>query len=99
MTRAHFIIQSPIVTEKALKDRPRGYYWFWVNPTATKDQIAVSFKEIFKHPALSVRTSTLKGKVKTNWNTRKTTVKPTRKKALVIVAKDKKLDILELKKD
>lgn len=99
MTRSHFVIQSPLVTEKTLADRTRGYYWFWVAPSATKEQIAAAFKDVFNQTPLKVRTSIIKGKIKTNWNTRKTITKPTRKKALVVIAKDKKLDILEIKKD
>jgi len=99
MTRAHFIITSPLVTEKAIADRVRGHYWFWVTPSATKDQIAAAFTDVFGHKVLNVRTSISKGKVKTNWSTHRTVTKPTRKKAVVIISKDHKLDILELKKN
>jgi large subunit ribosomal protein L23 len=89
---------TPVVTEKSLSAQAQGKYSFWVDRSATKNQIAAAFKNIFDIDPLSVNTTLIKGKSKTNWKTRKTTQKPDRKKAIITVAKDAKLEILKLAK-
>jgi large subunit ribosomal protein L23 len=90
------IILGPIVTEKTLAAQSVGEYYFWVNPTSNKNQIAAVFKAVFAVDPISVRTIRTKGKVKTDWKKRLPFQKSDRKKAIVKVAKDKKIEILSL---
>ena len=92
------IIIAPVVTEKSLGLQSQGKYSFWVNPDSSKNQIASAFKQVFGVDVLMVNTTILKGKTKTNWKTRKEVQKPNRKKAVITVAKDTKLEILKLNK-
>ncbi|MFZ2153519.1 MAG: 50S ribosomal protein L23 [Microgenomates group bacterium] len=90
------IITAPIVTEKSLAAQSRGVYSFWVAPTATKGQVASAFKQIFAITPLSVRTMNLGGKVKSDPRRRQTIYRIDRKRALVTIDKDKKIEILNL---
>lgn len=92
------IILGPIITEKTLAARTAGEYYFWVKVTANKNQIAQVFKSVFSVDPLSVRTLNLKGKVGADWKKRLPFTKPDRKKAIVKVAKDQKIEILNLNK-
>lgn len=92
------IILKPIVTEKSLMDQERGRYHFLVSLKANKDQISHAFEVIFGHKALGVNTFKVKGKTKTDWRHRRPIVKPDRKKAIVTIAKDKKIELLNLNK-
>lgn len=93
------IILRPVVTEKSLADQSNGKYYFWVEKNANKNQIAEAFKSIFGIDPLSVNTIKVKGKVKTNWKTRQPIMKSDRKKAIIIVPKDKKIELLNIKTD
>ena len=93
----NIIILKPIITEKALAAQQlQDKYSFWVAPQITKNQITASFKAVFGIKPLAIKTITLKGKVKTNWKTRKTTQKSDRKKAIITVPKGTKLELLKL---
>ncbi len=92
------IILGPIITEKTLMARNFGEYYFWVNTDANKNQIARVFKDVFSITPVSVRTSTSKGKTKTDWKKRLPFKKSNRKKAVVKISKDQKIDILNLNK-
>ncbi len=89
---------TPVVTEKSLSAQSQGKYSFWVDFNADKNQIATAFKKIFDVDPIAVNTTIVKGKTKTNWKTRKTIQKPNRKKAIITVSKDAKLEILKLAK-
>ena len=91
------IIKKPIITEKALRDRDNGRYHFWVAVWATKTQIKQAFQLIFSTPVLAARTISVKGKTKTDWKKRLTIKKPDRKKAIICLAKDRKIKILSTK--
>lgn len=86
------------MTEKSLIDQELGRYHFYVATTATKNQIAQAFETIFGHKAISVRTLKSKGKVKTDWRHRRPIVKSDRKKAIISIAKDKKIELLNINK-
>ena len=90
------IILAPIVTERSLQIQDAGKYSFWVSRTANKNQIAVAFNQIFGIKPISVNTSLLKGKVKTDWKKRLPVVKSDRKKAVITVKKDQKIELLNL---
>ena len=53
----NYIIKRPIITEKSLEDTKRNCYTFEVDLGATKDQIKVALKQLFKVDAVAVRTS------------------------------------------
>ena len=90
------IILGPIVTEKSLANQSRGVYSFWVGQNANKRQIADAFKIVFGIKALSIRTTHVSGKVKTDPRKRLPIQKPDRKKALITVPKDTKIESLNL---
>jgi len=92
----HRIILGPIVTEKSIADQSRGVYSFWISPSANKNQVAAAFKTIFSLDPISVNTSSLKGKQKTDWKKRLPIWKSNRKKAIITIAKDKKIELLNL---
>ena len=94
---SHQVIISPVVTERSLADQEKGKYTFVVDSRATKDQIAQAFKTVFNIKPLAVNTVCIKGKEKTNWKTRKPIQRSDRKKAIVSIPKDKKIEILQLK--
>lgn len=98
MTQIHpeKIIIGPIVTEKSLLAQSHGVYSFWVKLSANKNQIAQAIEAVFSVKPKSVRTTKQWGKVKTDWKKRMPIQKPDRKKAIIVLAKDQKLDILHL---
>ena len=58
--------------------------------------IEVAFKSVFNITPLSINTVTLKGKTKTNWQTRAYIKKSDRKKAIISVPKGTKIELLKL---
>lgn len=90
------IILGPIVTEKSILSREKGIFSFWVTLASTKGQIAGAFEAVFGIKPVSVRTIRVTGKQKTDWKKRTPIQKPDRKKALVVVAKDQKIESLTL---
>lgn len=93
------IILTPIMTEKSLMDQAKGKYSFWVNKAASKFQIIEAFKSIFSINPLQINTIKLKGKNKTDWKRRRPINKPDRKKAIISIPKDKKIESLVIKSD
>ena len=93
------IIKKPLVTEKAIAAQSVGKYSFIVDNKATKGQIATVFQSYFGIKPLKINLFTVKGKVKTNWKTRNPIIRPDRKKAIVTIKKDQKIDLLTLKNE
>jgi large subunit ribosomal protein L23 len=91
------IILKPVITEKSIADQAQGKYYFWVANNATKAQITKAFEAVFSLKPLKVNTLITKGKIKTDWKKHHAINKPNRKKAVITVAKDKKIDLLTLK--
>jgi large subunit ribosomal protein L23 len=98
LTNPEKIILGPIVTEKSLGNQEKGVYSFWVAVTANKNQIASAFQSVFNLKPLSVNTLTSKGKVKTDWKKRTPIQKSDRKKAIITLGKDQKIEMLNLAK-
>lgn len=96
MTNHHFIIIGPVVTEKSLALQEKGYFSFWVRKSASKSQISQSFITVFGHKPLSVRTIALGGKIKTDWKKRLPHQLSDRKKAIIFIGKDNKIDLIKL---
>ncbi len=99
MTNIHpeKIIIGPIVTEKSILAQSKGIYTFWVKLSANKNQIAQAVESVFSVKPKAVRTTKQWGKIKTDWKKRMPIQKSDRKKAIVVLDKDQKLDILHLK--
>jgi len=94
----NFITLKPVITEKSLVHQDsQDKYAFWVATNVTKSQITAAFKGIFGINPVSVNTTVVKGKFKTNWKTRKTVQKSNRKKAIITVPKGTKIELLKLK--
>jgi ribosomal protein L23 len=87
----------PITTEKTVALQASGTYTFWVDLKASKAQIASSFQTIFAVKPISVNTTIVRGKVKTNWKNRSKIVRSDRKKAIVVVGAKNKIDSLQFK--
>lgn len=97
MKSENFIFLKPVMTEKVLIGQENGKYAFWVNKSANKFQIANIFERLFGIKPLKITTILVKGKVKTDWKHRLPIQKPDRKKAIIAIPKDKKIDSLILK--
>jgi large subunit ribosomal protein L23 len=91
------IIQNPVITESTLALQELGKYTFYVDRQANKDQIVLAFEEMFGIKPLAINTLISKGKEKTNWKNRKTYRKTDKKKAIISIPKDKKIELLNLK--
>lgn len=90
-------IFGPVITEKTLAQQSLGYYTLWVDPKATKNQIASAFLNAYNTKPIRINIINLKGKTKTDWKKRTPIHKPNRKKAIVFIGKDKKIESLGLK--
>jgi ribosomal protein L23 len=89
-------ILAPIITEKSLAAQARGVYSFWVGINTSKPQIESAFTKLFSIPVLSIRTQKLIGKVKADPRTRKVIHRSDRKRALITVDKNQKIELLNL---
>ena len=86
------IIRRPLVTEKATRLQEKAnQYVFEVDPAAAKLQIKRAVETRFSVHVLEVRTITLPGKVKRLG--RFSGRRPDRKKAIVTLAKDEKIEL------
>jgi len=88
------IIQRPIVTEKATRlQEKQNQYVFEVAPSAGKIEIKRAIEERFKVHVESVHTIKVPGKVKRLG--RFSGRRPDRKKAVITLAKDEKIELFE----
>jgi len=88
------IIRKPLVTEKATRlQELANQYVFEVDPSAGKIEIKRAVEERFKVHVESVRTIKVPGKIKRLG--RFSGRRPDRKKAIVSVAKDEKIELFE----
>ena len=89
---AQQIIMKPLVTEKAMAQEEKRTYAFLVHPKATKIQIRNAVETIYKVNVTSVNTATLQGRRK-RYRSR-AYVTPMKKKALVTLAENERIDII-----
>lgn len=92
------ILIKPIITEKMTNlHEQRNQYAFEVDIDANKLQITNAIQKKFNVKVKSVRTNTLKGKKKAQFTKRGrfTGFKATKKRAIVTLAKDSKIDLFE----
>ena len=84
----------PIFSEKSTALAQKGYYSFWVNPGLSKPQIKLLVAKSFGVHPISVATISKKGQVKRNMYGKTISLKA-RKKAIVKIKKDEKIDIFQ----
>jgi len=88
------VIRKPLVTEKATRLQEKAnQYVFEVIPTAGKIEIKRAVELRFKVHVESIRTIKIPGKVKRLG--RFSGRRPDRKKAVVTIAKDEKIELFE----
>ncbi len=90
------IIKKPIITEKAMKLGEKSQYVFEVDRHANKIEIKKKIKEIFEVDVKSIRTATVKGKVKSRF-TRKGVQRgrtATKKKAYITLKEGQTIDLV-----
>lgn len=91
------ILIKPIITEKnTLLQEAHNQYAFEVDKNANKIEIAKAIEKKFNVRVLSVRTAIIKGKQKTQFTRRGrfTGYRPDRKKAIVTLHKEDKIDLI-----
>ena len=86
----------PVLTEKGLNLAKGGQYSFWVERGHTKNQIKKIIGEIYGVNVTGVRTMKYKGGTKKNLKGKTIRIKE-RKKAIVTLKKDEKIDVFEAK--
>ena len=87
------IIKKVLVTEKGSMLSTENRYMLEVAKDATKPQIAAAAEKKFGVHVIAVRTANMKGGVKYIRGTRKTTVEPTWKKAIVTVKAGERIEL------
>ncbi|HHY40599.1 MAG TPA: 50S ribosomal protein L23 [Syntrophaceticus sp.] len=94
MRSPHDIIIRPLVTEKAVNlAQEQNKYTFYVDRKANKIEIKNAIEELFKVKVLAVNTMNVKGKKKRVGRHEGMTA--ARKKAIVTISPDDKIDIFE----
>jgi len=92
------ILIKPIITEKMTNlQEQRNQYAFEVDIKANKLEIIDAIQNKFNVKVESLRTNTLKGKKKSQFTRRgkMTGFRSTKKRAIVTLAKDSKIDLFE----
>jgi large subunit ribosomal protein L23 len=95
---AKSILIKPIITEKMTNlQEQRNQYAFEVNVNANKMEIVKAIQNKFNVKVESLRTNTIKGKKKSQFTRRGkfSGFKATKKRAIVTLAKDNKIDLFE----
>jgi large subunit ribosomal protein L23 len=82
-----------LITEKGSRLSVENRYLLKVAPDARKPQIATEVEKTFGVHVLAVRTANMKGGVKYIRGTRRTTVEPTWKKAIVTVKAGERIEL------
>lgn len=88
---------KPILTEKSMSEAKRGHYTFLVGRGMNKKDIKKLVEAIYEVEVASVATINRKGEIKKNGRGQRVSV-PARKKAIVSLKGDKKIDVFEEKK-
>ena len=92
------VIFKPVITERStmLKETDNKFV-FEVDVRANKREIKTAIEKLFKVSVKEVRTSVMRGKVKTTFmrKGRFTGKRPDRKKAFVTLAKGENIDIFD----
>lgn len=84
----------PIITEKTLLDQEKNHkYHFIVEKNATKLQIKSAFTQVFGAIPISINTIIVKAKTKMDWKRRTAKKIGDKKKAVITVNKDAKINL------
>jgi large subunit ribosomal protein L23 len=86
----------PVLTEKSLNLAQEGKYTFWVETSLTKNEIRSLINKVFNVHTKEVRTVNYKSGQRKNYRGRKVSIHG-RKKAIVTLSKDEKIDLFEKK--
>lgn len=89
---------TPILTEKSLAEAKKGHYTFWAGFGMDKNQIRKLVEKVFEVHVVAIRTINLKGGEKRNFKGQEQKIK-NRKKAIVDLKGDEKIDVFEGKKN
>lgn len=87
---------TPVLTEKSLEEAKEGRYTFWVERGLDKPQIKGEVEKVFGVHVTSVHTINFKGGEKKNLRGQMQSIKG-RKKAIVTLAAEEKIDLFEEK--
>lgn len=88
---------KPHLTEKSMSEAKKGRYTFLVGRDMDKGGIKRMIEAIYEVEVASVSTINLKGGIKKNIRGKKVRI-PAKKKAMVELKGDKKIDVFEEKK-
>ena len=88
-------IIRPIISEKSLREAAFKKYTFEVNPQANKTEIKGAVERLFGVKVISVKTSIVPGKKYRMGKKRQWGQKSDRKKAIVAVKPDQKIELFE----
>lgn len=89
---------KPILTEKGLALAKVGKYSFWVDRLLAKPQIKALLAGLYKVHVVRIKTMRYKGGFKKNSRGVKIRI-PERKKTIITLKKDEKIDAFEAKKE
>lgn len=89
------VLISPVVSEKSYALSEKGSYIFNVASDATKPEVRKAVERMFSVKVVRVNTLNRKGKKKRNARTNVTGRKPDRKRAIVTLAADDKIDLFQ----
>lgn len=93
MKNYHSIIKAPVITEKSTVTAASGKVVFWVELTASKNEIKEAVEKVFNVKVLDVNTHRVPGKVKRMG--KYAGKKPTRKKAYISLREGDKIELFE----
>ena len=92
-----YIIKSPLITEKSLKEASLGRFTFLVDRAANKYQIKTAVETAFKVNVQSVHTAVIPGRTYRVGKRRQEINASSIKKATVQLAKGQKIDLFDTK--
>jgi len=92
------VIIGPVISEKSMSATARNSYTFLVNQDASKKEIAAAVEDQFKVDVLDVRVVNLKGKKVRFGKKRIAGQRSDKRKAIVIIKPDQKIEAFDLEK-
>lgn len=94
--KIHQLIKGPVITEKSTRLAAEGKYVFKVVAQARKPAIAKAVKDSFGVKVVDVKTLIMPGKTKRTGRGRKLTKTAGWKKAIVVLSRGEKIELLEM---
>lgn len=92
-----FILRAPVITEKSMmKAQTQRVYTFYVDPTASKQQVAEVVEKTFGVNVIDVRTTKVAGKVKRTGRKRVSVQTAARKKAMVTLKEGQTIAVFDI---